>query len=80
MDNMSYYWYQEFNTAFEKLENTMYTADGYNYDRIKGIENDMLIDMISLRAEILEVKKAGGLVYEYKGYTIRIYNLLGVGV
>lgn len=85
---MNQYWQAEFKNAFARLEEKMYLPDGYNYDSERGIvqydsdgnEIDMLIEMISLRTEILKVKRMGGLVYEFRSYTIRIYNLLGVGV
>ena len=78
MDNMNYYWQAEFKQAWSMLCEKLYLPDGYNYGKEKGIENDILVEMISLKEQIEWDVKKGLIMRKYKKYTIRIWNLLGV--
>lgn len=78
MDNMNYYWQSEFKNAWTMLCEKMYKADGYNYGKEKGIESDVLIEMISLKEQIEWDTRKGLIFGKFKYYTNRIYSLLGV--
>lgn len=75
---MKGYWEYEFKNAFEMLKEKMYLPDGYNYGKEKGIENDTLSDMISLKIEIERDIRSGEIVDKYMFYTVRVWGLLGI--
>ncbi len=78
MDNMNYYWQSEFKNAWVMLCEKLYLPDGYNYGKEKGIESDLLVEMISLKEQIEWDTKKGLIMRKFKYYTNRIYSLLGV--
>ncbi len=78
MNNMNDYWMVEFKNAWVMLNEKLYLPDGYNYGKEKGIENDTLIDMISLKQEIEWDTKHGIIFRKFRFYTVKIWRLLGV--
>ena len=78
MDDMQEYWQVEFKNAWVMLCEKLYLPDGYNYGKEKGIEHDMLVEMISLKEQIEWDTKKGLIMRKFKYYTIEIYSLLGV--
>ena len=78
MNNMNDYWMVEFKNAWVMLNEKLYLPDGYNYGKEKGIENDILVEMISLKADIEWDTKHGIIFGKFKYYTVKIYGLLGV--
>jgi len=81
MDNMNQYWASEFKMAWEMLLDMLYKVKGYSYSDETGsggMDQDMQIKLIGIKAEIEIDKRKGCLHHKYKHYAVLIYEVIRV--
>lgn len=81
MDDMSYYWQQEFKQAWEMLLDMLYKVKGYSYSSEPGSSRkdyDLQIKLIGIKADIEFDKRKGRLYNKYKYYAVLIYEVIRV--
>jgi len=81
MDDMQYFWQNEFEKAFEMLCDVLYTVKGYSYsDEIGngGINQDLRDNLIDIKWDIKKDRRNGRLHDKFKYYAILIYRVIRV--